>query len=181
MGYLDKSTKTVTAHFTKRGRELLADALSGNTTGDYIITKYALGDDEIDYSLYDESQPENLRGRIIENAPILESFVNEQEMMNSVIKKETPPVALQSQIANIPDQIRLSGRGDTFQISPLTDNIDQVEEYEFLLSHDNLVDMYDSNNPPTADFVFTVDSQGSPPTGTPPTANFNYQVGSSGI
>ena len=105
MGHLDKSTKTVTAHFTKRGRELLADALSGNTTGDYIITKYALGDDEIDYSLYDESQPENLRGRVIENAPLLESFVNEQEIMNSVIKRVTPPVALQSQISNIPAQI----------------------------------------------------------------------------
>ena len=130
MGYLDKSTKTVTAHFTKRGRELLADALSGNTTGDYIITKYALGDDEIDYSLYDESQPENLRGRVIENAPILESFVNEQEIMNSVIKRVTPPVALQSQISNIPDQIRLEGRGDIFILAPQTDNIDEIEEYE---------------------------------------------------
>tara|TARA_Y100000992_G_scaffold248121_1_gene179726 strand:+ start:1401 stop:1943 length:543 start_codon:yes stop_codon:yes gene_type:complete len=180
MGYLDKSTKTVTAHFTKRGRELLADALSGNTTGDYIITKYALGDDEIDYSLYDESQPENLRGRVIENAPILESFVNEQEIMNSVIKRVTPPVALQSQISNIPDQIRLEGRGDIFILAPQTDNIDEIEEYEFILSHDNLVDMYDSNNPPVADFVFQVDNQGSIP-GLPPTANFNYQVQGEGI
>ena len=35
MGYIDKTTQTVTAHFTRRGRELLADALSGNTDGDY--------------------------------------------------------------------------------------------------------------------------------------------------
>ena len=37
MGYLDKTTQTVTAHFTKRGRELLADALSGDTSGNYIL------------------------------------------------------------------------------------------------------------------------------------------------
>jgi len=174
MGHLDKSTKTVTAHFTKRGRELLADALSGNTTGDYIITKYALGDDEIDYSLYDESQPENLRGRVIENAPLLESFVNEQEIMNSVIKRVTPPVALQSQITNVPAQITLKGQGDIFTISPLTDNYGEVEEYEFVLSHDNLVEIYNSNNPPIANFKFLVDNQGLAPNGIPPVANFNY-------
>ena len=50
MGYIDKTTQTVTAHFTRRGRELLADALSGNTDGDYIITKFALSDEEVDYS-----------------------------------------------------------------------------------------------------------------------------------
>ena len=54
MGYIDKTTQTVTAHFTKRGRELLADALSGDTSGNYIISQFALGDDEIDYSLYEE-------------------------------------------------------------------------------------------------------------------------------
>ena len=54
MGYLDKSTKTVTAHFTKKGRELLANAIAGDTSGDYIITQYALGDDEIDLKYLDQ-------------------------------------------------------------------------------------------------------------------------------
>ena len=48
MGYLDKTTQTVTAHFTKRGRELLADALSGGNVDKCEITQFALGDDEID-------------------------------------------------------------------------------------------------------------------------------------
>ena len=82
MGYIDKTTQTVTAHFTKRGRELLADALSGDTTGKYIITQFALGDDEIDYSLYEEGLQSNSRGRVIENMPLLESFINEEEIMN---------------------------------------------------------------------------------------------------
>ena len=71
MGYIDKTTQTVTAHFTKRGRELLANALSGVTDDSYIITQFALGDDEIDYSLYDESLSANFRGRVIENMPLL--------------------------------------------------------------------------------------------------------------
>ena len=80
MGHLDKSTKTVTAHFTKRGRELLADALSGNTTGDYIITKYALGDDEIDYSLYDESGFMLIDGNHIK-ASVSKKLVNDIKKM----------------------------------------------------------------------------------------------------
>ena len=83
MGYLDKTTQTVTAHFTKRGRETLANALSGNTSGDYIITKFALGDDEVDYGLWDETQQNNLEGRMIDNMPLLEGFINQQEIMNS--------------------------------------------------------------------------------------------------
>lgn len=184
MGYLDKSTKTVTAHFTKRGRELLADALAGNTSGDYIITKWALGDDEIDYSLYDETEPTNLRGRVIENMPVVESPVHSSEVMNYFIT-HPPPVALQTQVSNIPAEIRLTGQNDVMDISPLTENLyyfdeeDQVykdtETYTFTLGHDNLVDMYDMNNPPTADFMFAVDSQGSN-FGLAPVANFNQQV-----
>ena len=85
MGYLDKSKLTVTAHFTKRGRELLADALSGDTSGDYVITQFALGDDEVDYSMWESTEPTNLRGRVIESMPLLESFVNQKEIMNSFL------------------------------------------------------------------------------------------------
>tara|TARA_B100000686_G_C16491930_1_gene812559 strand:+ start:130 stop:660 length:531 start_codon:yes stop_codon:yes gene_type:complete len=175
MGYLDKSKQTVTAHFTKRGRELLADALSGNETGDYIITKWALGDDEIDYNLYDESLSSNLRGKVIENMPMMETPVNEHEVMNTFIV-DAPEIALQAQLTNIPDQIVLTGKDDIIDINPMTDNYEGTETYEFVLSHDNVAHMYDINNPPVADFFFDVSNQGSPPVGTSPIANFNYQV-----
>ena len=184
MGYLDKTTQTVTAHFTKRGRELLADALAGNTSGDYIITQFALGDDEVDYSLYDESLSPNLRGKVIENMSLLESFINEEELMNYFLK-DAPPVMLQSQLSNIPAQITLEGLGDVIDISPITENFtffneetqenQDWETYTFTLGHDNMVEMYDINNPPTAEFTYEIDVQGSPPEGTPPNANFNYQ------
>ena len=175
MGYLDKSKQTVTAHFTKRGRELLADALAGNTGGEYIITKFALSDEEVDYSLYEEGLQTNLRGKVVENMPILESFISEQEIMNSFINVETPPITLQAQLTNIPDQIVLTGKDDVIDISPVTDNLDGTETYEFVLGHDNLVEMYDMNNPPVADFMFTVDSQGSNLC-APPTSNFNFSA-----
>tara|TARA_R110000796_G_scaffold82423_7_gene180802 strand:+ start:108 stop:1004 length:897 start_codon:yes stop_codon:yes gene_type:complete len=156
MGYLDKSTKTVTAHFTKKGRELLANAIAGDTSGDYIITQYALGDDEIDYSLYDETLSTNLMGRVIENAPILESFLSEQEIMNFYIQKITPPTLQQSTVSNIPAQIELKGQGDIVDIEPFTENSIGTEEYEFVLEHDNLVEMYSVDSPPTANFTYSV-------------------------
>ncbi len=175
MGYLDKSKQTVTAHFTKRGRELLADALAGNTSGDYIIRKFALSDEEVDYSLYEEGLQTNLRGRVVENMPIVESFISEQEIMNSFINVITPPVTLQAQLSNIPDQIVLTGKDDVIDISPVTDNMDGTETYEFVLGHDNLLEIYDMNNPPAADFTFNIDSQGSN-FGAPPMANFNFSA-----
>ena len=48
MGFLDNTTQTIDAILTKKGRELLA---RGNN--EFKITKFALGDDEIDYGLYD--------------------------------------------------------------------------------------------------------------------------------
>ena len=52
MGYLDNSSVIVDAILTKKGRELLA---KGNNQ--FNITKFALADDEIDYSLYNPAHP----------------------------------------------------------------------------------------------------------------------------
>ena len=185
MGYIDKTSQTVTAHFTKRGRELLANALSGVTDDSYIITQFALGDDEIDYSLYDESLSANFRGRVIENMPLLESFVNQEELMNYYIT-DAPDIALASTISNIPAQITLQGQGDIVDVIPLTENFSFFNEetqqmqdwelYTFTLGHDNMIEMYDVNNPPLSDFTFVISEQGSPPEGTPPIANFNHQA-----
>ena len=47
MGYLNNSVVTVDAILTKRGRELLASGEGLN------ITKFALSDEEVDYTLFD--------------------------------------------------------------------------------------------------------------------------------
>jgi len=51
MGYLDNTSITVDAILTKKGRQKLASGQSLN------ITKFALGDDEIDYTLYEPAHP----------------------------------------------------------------------------------------------------------------------------
>jgi hypothetical protein len=51
MGYLDNQSITVDAILTKRGRELLS-----RNDGSFRITQFALGDDEIDYTLFNVSK-----------------------------------------------------------------------------------------------------------------------------
>jgi len=46
MGYLDNSSRVLDAILTKKGREILSSG------GDFEVTKFALGDDEIDYVLW---------------------------------------------------------------------------------------------------------------------------------
>ena len=78
MGYLDNSIVTVDAILTKKGRELLARG-----DGSFKITQFALGDDEIDYTLYNPTHPSGsaLYGEAIENLPLLEAFPDETQIM----------------------------------------------------------------------------------------------------
>jgi len=80
MGYLDKSTITVDAILTNRGRELLSQ---GTGTGNFQITKFAVADDEVDYGLYNTAHPlgSNYYGSIIENMPVLEATPDETQIM----------------------------------------------------------------------------------------------------
>jgi len=78
MGYLNNQVVTIDAILTKKGRELLA---KGN--GTFKITQFALGDDEIDYTLYNPSHPSGSAyyGEAIENMPLLEAFPDETQIM----------------------------------------------------------------------------------------------------
>ena len=78
MGYLDNSSITVDAILTKRGRELLARG-----DGSFNITQFALADDEIDYTLFNENHPNGSQfaGEAIENMPLLEAFPDENNIM----------------------------------------------------------------------------------------------------
>lgn len=78
MGYLDKTTITVEAILTKKGRELLSKGRS-----EFNITKFAVADDEIDYTLYDTAHPlgSNYYDAIITNLPVLEAVPDETQSM----------------------------------------------------------------------------------------------------
>ena len=78
MGYLNNQVVTVDAILTKKGRELLA---KGN--GEFEITQFALSDDEIDYTLYNPTNPSGsaFYGEAIQNMPLLEAFPDENQML----------------------------------------------------------------------------------------------------
>jgi len=74
MGYLDNSSITVDAILTKKGRELLAKGRDY-----FVISQFALADDEVDYELWNPAHPlgSDYYGIIIENMPIVEAVTDE--------------------------------------------------------------------------------------------------------
>ena len=97
MGYLNKSTITVDAVLTKKGRELLATGRQG-----FNITQFAVSDDEVDYTLYDTAHPLGTAyyGAIIENMPLLEASIDETQALRFKLvtlprgTKEVPIISL---------------------------------------------------------------------------------------
>ena len=129
MGFLDNTTITVDAILTKKGRELLARGQN-----EFRISKFALADDEIDYNLYDTSHPNgsNFYGAVIENMPLLEAFVDENQLMRyklTTLPKETNKLP----ILELPSpSLTFNGAGITQAVTPNTRNAPN-ETYTFTL------------------------------------------------
>jgi hypothetical protein len=123
MGYLDNTSITVDAILTKRGRELL----SQGGLGAFNITQFAFGDDEIDYTLFNEDHPNGSQysGEAIENMPLLEAFPSEGNIMiHRLITLNSGTSKLPIITANIP-KISLN-LGASFTIMPSTLNFNDV-------------------------------------------------------
>lgn len=120
MGYLDNSSVTVDAILTLKGRELLAKG--GNA---FNITQFAVGDDEVDYSLWNADHPLGTAyyGTIIENMPITEAIPDETQALKYKL------ITLPKQTTNIPvvtvgnTSITLEAPGDSSIIRPNTSNL----------------------------------------------------------
>ena len=129
MGFLDNTSITVDAILTKKGRELLARGQD-----EFRITKFALADDEIDYNLWDTSHPNgsNYYGAVIENMPLLEAFVDENQLMRyklTTLPKETAKLP----ILELPSpSLTFNGAGITQAVTPNTRNAPN-ETYTFTL------------------------------------------------
>jgi hypothetical protein len=77
MAYLDNTEITVDAILTKKGRQKLASGQSLN------ITKFALGDDEIDYTLYEPAHPKGSAyyDSAIRAIPVTEASPDETQVL----------------------------------------------------------------------------------------------------
>ena len=129
MGYLNNSVVTVDAILTKKGRELLARG-----DGSFKISQFALSDDEIDYTLYNPNHPSGsaFYGEAIENMPLLEAFVDENQLLRyklTTLPKETAKLP----ILELPNSsLNFTGPGVTQTITPNTRNgVDSA--YTFIL------------------------------------------------
>ena len=115
MGYLNNNTIVVEAILTKKGREIMS---KGGTLN---ITRFALADDEIDYSLWQGDHPlgTNYYGTVIENMPITEATPDESQIMRYklvTLPKSTTTMPLLS----VPASIRLGRDGDEYLVAPTT-------------------------------------------------------------
>ena len=136
MGFLDNTSLTVDAILTKKGRELLARGQN-----EFNIAKFALSDDEIDYSLWDVTHPNgtNYYGAVIENLPMLEAFPDENQIMRYklvTLPKETAKMA----ILDLPaTALEFKGPGIEQLVTPNTRNgSDKTLGYTFIL-HDSTI------------------------------------------
>lgn len=138
MGYLDNTSVTVDAILTKKGREYLA---SGR--GNFEITQFALGDDEVDYTLWNtaHSLGSDYYGEIIENMPVLEAITDENFALRykllTLPKSETsvPIFSVTPASISVPQQSVLPAAGGSviFTISGT-----RIQQYTVTLLDDRL-------------------------------------------
>lgn len=122
MGYLDNSSIIVDAILTKKGRELLA-----RQDGSFKITQFALSDDEIDYTLFNENHPNGSQysGEAIENMHIVEAFPDDNNIMTSKLVTLPRGTTKMPVITANVSKIQLS-LGSTTSINPETLNLNGV-------------------------------------------------------
>ena len=138
MGYLNNSVVTVDAILTDKGRELLA-----KNDGTFRITQFALSDDEIDYTLYNPTNPSGsaFYGQAIENMPLLEAFPLVTQEMKYVLTtlprgtSQMPVLDLGyaaitlkqgASLAITPQTLNYLGGNSTFETSGYTATISDV-------------------------------------------------------
>jgi hypothetical protein len=118
MGYLNNSIVTVDAILTRKGRELLA-----KNDGSFRITQFALADDEIDYTLYNPTNPlgSAFYGQAIDNMPLLEAFPDETQAMKYLLTT-LPRGTSKLPILNLGYTSITLNQGASLAISPQTLN-----------------------------------------------------------
>ena len=127
MGVYNSSTLSVEAILTTRGKELLS------TDGTVNITKFALGDEEIDYTLYDETHPNGTDsfGVVLENTIPLETSPTRQNLKSYLLNE-----GFSNKKLVVPQSTTLEA--DTaFLIKPVTNVDGKVHNETYLFAIDN--------------------------------------------
>ena len=128
MGFLDNSTVTVDAILTKRGRQILSQG------GNFQITKFALSDEEIDYTLFDVTHPNGTDsyGSVIENMNLLEAVPNRQTFNSFLVRNSLAGNSIR--ISNL-----TSSNVEKLTSIPINPSTDIQETFTFRISNTNIV------------------------------------------
>ena len=118
MGFLNNTKITVDAVLTKKGRELLAKG-----ENQFNITKFALADDEVDYTMFNENHPNGTQftAEAIENMVLTEAIPDETNIMRHKLVTLDTGTSTLPFISGIDSPIQLS-LGSSRTIEPKTIN-----------------------------------------------------------
>ena len=115
MAFLDSTTAVIDAILTRKGRELLA-----KNDGSFQITKFAFGDDEINYQLYDATKATNQDADIL-SLPVLEPISNENvALLYRLIT--LPQGTLKIATLSVTPTVGTVDYGDNFTVTVTTTN-----------------------------------------------------------
>ena len=147
MSFLDKSQAIfVDAILTDRGRQLLSEGIPIQ------ITKFALSDDGVDYSMFDvtDSRGPDYYDSAILSQPVLESFTRtaaasedgRSVVMKTMLTSELNTSRFEQEISGLPEVLDLEGSLDGVILSPETLNLSENETYTITLSDNTFVDLF---------------------------------------
>ncbi len=156
MGFINNTSYILNAVLTKKGKQYLA-----KSDGKFNITKFALSDDEIDYTLWDSAHPKgtDYYGAVLESTPMLEPCVDPEVVMKyklftmpvgtkalPYIDNITPASLLGSNalISSYNSSLPIQWSLNDHQINPSTAGADNAfvnEDYSFLVLNKNVVDV----------------------------------------
>ena len=130
MGYLNGNTITVDAILTKHGRQKLAE---GQSLG---ITKFALSDDGVDYTLYnpDHSLGSSYYGEAITDLPQLEAVPDDSNLMKYTLMTMDRNTIFLPKITSINETYTLENQNSKQKISPNTENFGAENMYHFVFN-----------------------------------------------
>ena len=160
MSFLDKSQAIfVDAVLTDRGRQLLSEGVPIK------ITKFALSDDGIDYSMFnvtDTRGPDYFDASILAQ-PVLETLTRtaaasedgRSSVMKTMLTSEINVSRFEQEVSGLPSVIDLEGALDFVILSPETLNLGSTETYTVTLSDSTFVAMFVEGDTIEEPFVTT--------------------------
>jgi hypothetical protein len=122
LAFLDSSTAVIDAILTKKGREALA-----KNDGSFRITKFAFGDDDVNYQLFDVTNSVNPERDIL-NLPVLEPISNDAvALLNRLVT--LPKGTLKISTLKLQPTVATADFGNDVRIEVSTENGEDPQGY----------------------------------------------------